>query len=65
MLQIYVISILSYSFLAYAELWHKHYLTYSVENITDLNLTCLDNGIHEWQVPSLEIVRELEEERVI
>lgn len=57
MLQISIFTILTYSFLACAELWHKHYLTYSVENITDLNLTCLNNGIHEWQVPSLEIVR--------
>lgn len=45
------------SFLASSELWYKHYLTYSIENETDLNVSCLDKGIREWQVPSLETVR--------
>lgn len=55
LLQITIISLLS--FLASTELWYKHYLTYSIENNTDLNLTCLDNGIREWQVPYLEMAR--------
>lgn len=54
MIQLYTIFLFS---LACAELWPKHYLTYSVENNADLNVTCLDNKIREWQVPSLEIVR--------
>lgn len=57
MFSVYLISLFSCIFLSYAELWHKHYLTYSIENNTHLNLTYLNEKIREWQVPSLEIMR--------